>query len=86
MTQLAAHWPQLRLSPIPLITFLRPADMTLDKNVGEVVEPCDVKMLSYIKSDVLNLGQFENSVAGGKGRGSGNGEGRESKLFRSIDG
>lgn len=31
----------------------------LDKNVGEVVEPCDVKMLSYIKSDnAPNLGQF----------------------------
>lgn len=58
VTQLAAHWPQLRFSPIPLITFLRPAEM-LDKNAGEVVEPCDAKMLSYVKSDVPNLGQFD---------------------------
>lgn len=57
MTQLAAHWPQLRLIPIPLITFLRPAEM-LDKNVVKVVEPCDAKMFRYIKRDIPNLGQF----------------------------
>lgn len=57
MTQLAAHWPQLRLIPIPLITFLRPAEM-LDKNVVKVVEPCDAKMFHYVKRDIPNLGQF----------------------------
>lgn len=41
---------------IPLITFLRPAEM-LDK-CEEVVEPQDVQMLSYIKIAVPNLGQF----------------------------
>lgn len=65
----AAHWPRLALRPIPLIIFHRPAE-TLHSSAGKVLQPRDVHKLSYVKSEVPNLGQFAIRAAGGRGSGS----------------